>query len=138
MYERLRNLILDPTDTTAEGMIQIGFKGETPESAAELFDLIRQILQNESAMRVIAERMRQIREEGWTPEHDAQHSHGELASAAACYAEAAGCFWPKALPITAWPWDMAWWKPGDKERMLEKAGALILAELDRIRTQKPQ
>lgn len=31
--------------------------------------------------RIAAERRRQIGEEGWTPEHDAQHVNGELAEA---------------------------------------------------------
>ena len=36
-----------------------------------------------------------------------------------------------------WPWDAAWWKPGDETdagriRELEKAGALALAERDRL------
>ena len=32
------------------------------------------------------ERQRQIEEEGWTPEHDNQHTEGELALVAALYA----------------------------------------------------
>lgn len=33
-----------------------------------------------------AERCRQMHVEGWTPEHDDQHSRGDMAMAAACYA----------------------------------------------------
>jgi len=35
---------------------------------------------------IAAERLRQICKEGWTPEHDEEHTDGELARAAAAYA----------------------------------------------------
>lgn len=81
---------------------------------------------------VVAERRRQIAVEGWTPEHDDEHSNGEMALAAACYARHA--IVPPALsdvPAT-WPWGASWWKPGDPRRMLVKAAALILAEIERL------
>lgn len=31
-----------------------------------------------------------------------------------------------------WPWSRAWWKPASRRRCLIKAGALILAEIERI------
>lgn len=31
-----------------------------------------------------------------------------------------------------WPWDASWWKPNARRRNLVKAGALILAEIERI------
>lgn len=39
-----------------------------------------------AARDVVAERERQVTTEGWTPEHDAEHSDGSMAAAAACYA----------------------------------------------------
>ena len=39
---------------------------------------------------VIAERFRQIEQEGWSHEHDDAHPIGDLASAGACYADFAG------------------------------------------------
>ncbi|WP_228292009.1 hypothetical protein [Pseudomonas aeruginosa] len=82
------------------------------------------------------ERRRQITAEGWTPEHDDEHSHGQMARAAACYA-LAGSSAPNdgtaALLVSlAWPWDQQWWKPSTARRDLIKAGALILAEIERI------
>jgi hypothetical protein len=71
------------------------------------------------------ERRRQVAIEGWTPEHDSAYRNGELTRAAACYALG-------ARPPGMWPWADSWWKPGTKERNLEKAGALIAAELDRL------
>ena len=89
--------------------------------------------------RIAAERMRQIKKEGWTYEHDNAHEKGELTAAAACYALEN---YDKGFNIKdfyvgyadiLWPWDIEWWKPSlDKIRNLEKAGALIAAEIDRL------
>lgn len=83
--------------------------------------------------RIAAERQRQIEAEGWTPEHDDQHAHNELALAALAYAYCAA-FEHGAGTVQApyWPWLPRWWKPSDDPiRNLEKAGALIAAEIDR-------
>lgn len=77
------------------------------------------------------ERNRQIKE--WNNNHDSQHTDQSLALAA-CYF---------ALPdiydsplVSLWPesWSVVWAKKGDRDRMrdLEKAGALIAAEIDRL------
>ena len=39
----------------------------------------------QAVLDVLAERRRKIEVEGWTPEHDDEHSAHELAEAAACY-----------------------------------------------------
>jgi hypothetical protein len=81
-----------------------------------------------AAADVLAERQRQISAEGWTPEHDDEHSRGEMASAAACYAVV-----HKGIDLRPlWPWSPYWWKPTDRRRNLTKAGALILAEIERL------
>ncbi|TEG58049.1 hypothetical protein IPC1331_31040 [Pseudomonas aeruginosa] len=85
---------------------------------------------------VQAERRRQVEAEGWTPEHDDEHSHGQMARAAACYA-LAGSSAPNdgtaALLVSlAWPWDQQWWKPSTPRRDLVKACALALAEIERL------
>jgi hypothetical protein len=95
---------------------------------------------------IIKERERQISEEGWTPEHDAQHNGGELAVAAACYAveglnddEDNGTFVQRlegGVVEDGWPkdWDSKWDKreKHDQLKRLTIAGALIAAEIDRI------
>lgn len=86
---------------------------------------------NPAARDVLAERQRQVSVEGWTPEHDDQHADGELARAGASYAAHAGANLNGQEPLF-WPWERDWWKPGPARRMLVKAGALILAEIDRI------
>lgn len=87
---------------------------------------------------LVIERLRQIRDEGFSEKHDDQHVQGELAIAAACYAEEAFCQIrePERLPVISqivpqfWPWEPAWWKPSlDARRNLVKAGALILAAI---------
>jgi Lar family restriction alleviation protein len=80
---------------------------------------------------VLAERRRQIEVEGWTPQHDDEHGAGELADAAACYA-AGEMLHLVATDGYLWPWSEDWWKPTDRRRELIKAGALILAEIERL------
>ena len=100
---------------------------------------------------IVYERQRQIEVEGWTPEHDAYHSCGELARAAATYAlpenyrkmtecidrsENGGrdAIWEQP---ELWPFDNEYWKPTPDNRIKElvKAGALIAAEIDRLQAQ---
>lgn len=79
---------------------------------------------------ILAERRRQIAAEGWSAEHDDGHTDGELASAAACYAH----FAKRTLTTTPlwWPWSSEGWKQKDRRHDLVKAGALILAEIERL------
>lgn len=99
------------------------------------------------AERIAAERQRQIEAEGWTPEHDDQWVHGEMVTAAQCYlrfnerlAETDDVdrlmryHAPGGIGLPrGWPWHRDWWKPSaDPIRNLEKAGALIAAEIDKL------
>jgi hypothetical protein len=89
----------------------------------------------ENALRDVAdERKRQIEVEGWTVEHDDEHSDGEMALAAACYAMAGRYYstWTDDYVRRYWPWSKEWWKPTNKRRNLIKAAALIVAEIERI------
>lgn len=85
----------------------------------------------EATVDVLAERQRQKEVEGWTPEHDDEHNNGQLAVAAACYA-VENSQRLAAKPPLSWPWDAHWWKPKGNRRNLIKAGALILAEIERL------
>lgn len=86
---------------------------------------------SQAATDLLAERQRQISAEGWTPDHDDEHRDGEMANAAACYALNAAVPMRGLLP-PYWPWDRHWWKPSSSRRDLIKAGALILAEIERL------
>lgn len=86
------------------------------------------------AERIVAERERQIKEEGYTLEHDAiSHTSESLTEAARAYILAAQ---GKLIDAEdAWPWS---WDPKSLKydcppaRLLEKAGALIAAAIDLI------
>jgi hypothetical protein len=96
--------------------------------------------QSKASRDVITERERQKTVEGWTPDHDDDHDDDALSKAAACYALAGtnqdeslyihGSW--KGLTDLFWPWDAEWWKPKDRRRNLVRAGALILAEIERL------
>lgn len=105
------------------------------------------------AERIAAERRRQAAKLGWTAEHDDAHDDGGLAMAAVCYAAAAVDARPYIEQrfaasvdfVDPWPWDHRFdARPYDgnvliecttdaeRIRLLEKAGALIAAEIDRL------
>ena len=84
---------------------------------------------------IAAERERQQSVEGWSIGHDDEHDDGALARAAASYAfigsfESRGA--THATKPVYWPWDRAWWKPKDRRTDLIRAGALIVAEIERL------
>ncbi|ENI1174884.1 ead/Ea22-like family protein [Escherichia coli] len=87
---------------------------------------------NPAILDVIAERQRQQSVEGWMPDHDDEHCNGELAMAAVCYINETGTVNRNGGKPWGWPWDASWWKPNARRRNLVKAGALILAEIERI------
>jgi hypothetical protein len=90
--------------------------------------------------RIAAERQRQVEQEGWTPEHDDKHTGGELSSAARAYRRAAYFIFQgdtveraRAKAVAFWPWEESWFKVSpDRARNLEKAGALYVADKERI------
>lgn len=99
---------------------------------------------SEGARRIAAERQRQIEEECWSAEHDDQHDDESLAWAAVCYAAPGEVFTRATGGQLVDPWPASWWEGWDKRerddaptraeriRELEKAGALIAAEIDRL------
>lgn len=91
---------------------------------------------------IAAERKRQVDVEGWTPEHDDGHYDNDLATAAACYAtphrafrseqRAGRAYEPFTAYVDLWPWQDKWWKPKTRREDLIRAGALIVAEIERL------
>lgn len=127
----------EPDDSAFEAAIEAGWLDPADLSKA-LID-------------VMNERDRQWNEEHFDPAHDDQHQKGELARAAATYALAASFsdFFRSGRNLNdkikreyenlqfsqlrqLWPWDWCWWKPTDRRRDLVKAGALIIAEIERL------
>ncbi|MCO6050889.1 hypothetical protein NGM99_13980 [Mesorhizobium sp. RP14(2022)] len=117
-----------------------GFKSERDAQALEAALIPspsgqpNRLAELEAAARdVLTERKRQVESEGWTPEHDDEHGNGQMASAAGVYAlNAARLTDRNPPPLHLWPWSLDWWKPTDRRRDLVKAGALILAEIERL------
>lgn len=91
---------------------------------------------------IARERQRQVTAEHWTPDHDDEHAHGELAMAAIAYVLSASdgglhLSWndlsdAPTVPDSWWPWPIGFKSDADPVRDLVKAGALIAAEIDRI------
>jgi hypothetical protein len=91
---------------------------------------------------VARERCRQI-DKGFGPEHDDEHTDGELADAAAAYAaNAAQTIMlgrvdeedgePDSTALQLWPFGREDFKPGTAREDLIKSLALTLAEIERI------
>jgi uncharacterized coiled-coil protein SlyX len=116
----------------AQFMMQHSFStGHGDTHAGLLAELEARMAHNAAIRDIMAERARQQSVEGWTPEHDDEHVRGEIASAAAAYA-VAGLEGGEAISIGIWPWSREWWKPKDRRRDLVRAGALIVAEIERL------
>lgn len=93
---------------------------------------------------VLDERKRQVAVEEWTSDHDDFHNDNELVKAALNYLGGVVFRAKGQDPVTQqagegvftgwwkWPWSSHWWKPTDRRRDLVKAGALILAEIERL------
>ena len=93
--------------------------------------------QTAAAHDVLAERQRQMEAEGWTPVHDDHHDNGQMAVAAGYYALASGYPHERDIGLgrrtpSYWPWAPEWWKPRTKRENLVRAGALVLAEIERL------
>lgn len=113
-------------------LVDMGKRILAAENAAAPADL------TQAARDVLAERRRQIEQEGWTPAHDDQYKRGDLSQAAACYALHTEPVGNVGDYLRFWPWPATWWKPRDNRSNLVKSGALILAEIERLdRATKP-
>lgn len=98
-----------------------------------------------AAADVLAERQRQIDGENRDAHNDDTLGFGEMARAAACYAIVGSLAGRRdevvelsmehgAVPVfrVKWPWEWHWWKPRNQRRDLVRAGALIIAEIERM------
>ena len=93
--------------------------------------------------RIAKERKRQIEEKKWSKTHDDQHRQGELADAAACYAFSGSLRWPwYAYHDKRMKRPVPYLTPSMADlidfriRELEKSGALVAAEIDRLQRTK--
>lgn len=88
----------------------------------------------DGAALIAAERSRQVTAEGYDSSHDDVHASGEILRAAHAYL-AVAINPEKAEDIGGiiWPWDRLSFKPSGPIPDLVKSGALIAAEIDRLR-----
>ncbi|WP_407223871.1 hypothetical protein [Enterobacter roggenkampii] len=112
----------------------------SPADAEKLAALLRECrgaipalmqVQSQALRDVTAERQRQQSTKGYSTQQDDTYIGGELAAAAISYIEPmeAESYWPA-------DWHDDSFKPSDYRRNLVKAGALILAEIERIDRQE--
>ena len=120
-------------DSTHQGQ----YTAETLHLIKQVFDVGLEMLRSPSSTQaakdILAERQRQVTAEGRRPVDDDLLVKGELADAAGTYALHAHDKddQPEGAPAW-WPWDDSWYKPTTARRDLVKAGALILAEIERL------
>lgn len=125
-----------------EGVVNLFNQRVTESSATENWPGPCPRCRTKAIEDVIAERVRQTQSEKWTPEHDDAHTRGEMALAAACYAQHAAQT-PDARRVVQsyhmWPenWSPAWWKPKTPRQDLVRAAALLIAEIERLDRAKP-
>jgi len=98
-------------------------------SQMDSVDQLNDYYELETIFELANERRRQIQVEGHTPETDKNYVSGELALAAAAYALGSA----DSHPPSIWPWGSSSWKPSSRMKDLLKAGALIMAEMCRIK-----
>jgi hypothetical protein len=92
-----------------------------------------------AARDVLAERERQQQVERFPASVDDSYMGGQMARAAAVYAltgssdgRVPGDELTPSVTERLWPWHWKWFKPKGKRRDLVRAGALILAEIERL------
>lgn len=90
-----------------------------------------------AGMDTLGERTRQRRMEGYDDAHDDRHDDFSLSSAAIAYVMDARLRGTTGhgfteTPPADWPWDINEWKPKTIRQALVVAGALIIAEIERI------
>ena len=81
---------------------------------------------------IIRERMRQVQELQYTPEHDDKWTNNELVDAAGCYMLNINVVPPALIETTCWPFHHSQYKPKDRISDLTRAAALLVAEMERI------
>lgn len=134
----------DPLDESLSLLLRAELSDVVGMSAATVDAIVTRVLGvlGPGAMRIARERARQLRQEGFSAERDRDLFTTELARAsqsyvaAALYAQATGS--ALGLAPDSWPFADEMFKPSDDPvRNLEKAGALLAAELDRLTADRP-
>lgn len=129
-----------PVDREVEGWVwsEEWYRLSIRESGAGHFVFVPP-LGTAVAMKLISdERKRQIEVEGWSTEHDDKHADGELLNAAGAYLLTPHVSLRDDGAPLGWPWEPKWWKPKNERSNLIRAGALCLAESERLQRLNPE
>lgn len=145
--------VMAALDRMCQPLHESRLSGETAAADARCMEVIRKFVlavsfpMSDALRDVVAERRRQVEVKGWTPDHDDEHNAGDIACAGASYALAAGdvlgpysqgdAGFTAENPPSFWPSDWRF-KPSDPRRMLVKATALTIAELERFDRTSPK
>lgn len=117
-----------------------------PHVPGDVVDIARRTLagrrgpRSDGAWRIATERERQVTVKNYSAKHDDRHIHGQLVQAASFYLEVAltaemrdDAAHYHRIPRAPWPWPRDASRPDDDPiHNLERAGALIAAEIDRL------
>jgi hypothetical protein len=113
-----------------------GTEGLAPSSAdrADLAALAEETGLSLAVLDVIAERVRQVCDLGYTAEHDDVHTDGSLSEAAAVYVlDALDYGTQETGNLGIWnSWGVAWHKPKGLRADLVRAAALLIADIERL------
>lgn len=122
-------------------IIDICANPQSPSALTTIARLARELqaMSSKAALDVLAERQRQVQTKGWTTEHDDGHVNDEIAALACFYAMPPGTReWSAketgygdtlGQAIVPQGWCA---KESDRRTELVKAGALTLAEIERL------
>lgn len=91
-----------------------------------------------TGIEMIAEKVRTNAEhKSYNAAHDDQHIHSELVDAAMCYLRIVEASRRGRRRTPPWPFEAKAWKPSDDPiRNLVHAGALIVAEIERLQRRR--
>lgn len=110
-----RELLDDLTLLTVGPQLRGGANNQRgTDGIVQVFEIIREIVAHAAACYALS----------GTPSDEAVFIHGR-------WKDPRDLFWP-------WTWDRSWWKPTNRRRDLVKAGALILAEIERLDRAAPE
>jgi hypothetical protein len=127
-YPELEN---DYSDSLADALSNSFVWGNSPEGFNFWYDFVSacRAYENSSVSKtgieeISEERQEQISKHGFNSTNDAKYSDGQLLTAAICYLY---------NEVNGWPWGTDTFKCGNRIKQLRRAGALIAAEIDRLK-----
>lgn len=112
----------------------LGLAQSVPDAAAILEAAkarLHEVEPDDGLARVVGERIRQVDEEGFSPDADLRSSDGQLRLAAARYLVHGIDPELDRQLAKVWPWSPEWWKPKGLKRDIERGAAIAVAAVTR-------